>query len=211
MACKIQIVSERCWRRIGIFGGTFDPPHNGHLAAGIHALNNLHLDTVLFTVANDPWQKTDSRYVERSTTVTSAVQRLDMVLAATEGIIGLQADDREILRGGVTYTADTLIDLSEEYPKSKFVLLIGADVASSLDTWIRVEEVCRLAEIVVMTRPDYDQISVPDGFKYRVLEVPAFNISSSWLRKSISAGKDISEMVPDGVLEVIDSFGLYRD
>tara|TARA_Y100001960_G_scaffold163156_1_gene171397 strand:- start:370 stop:1005 length:636 start_codon:yes stop_codon:yes gene_type:complete len=211
LACKIQIVSERCWRRIGIFGGTFDPPHNGHLAAGIHALNNLHLDTVLFTVANDPWQKTDSRYVERSTTVTSAVQRLDMVLAATEGIIGLQADDREILRGGVTYTADTLIDLSEEYPKSKFVLLIGADVASSLDTWIRVEEVCRLAEIVVMTRPDYDQISVPDGFKYRVLEVPAFNISSSWLRKSISAGKDISEMVPDGVLEVIDSFGLYRD
>ncbi len=204
-------MSERCWRRIGIFGGTFDPPHNGHLAAGIHALNNLHLDTVLFTVANDPWQKTDSRYVERSTTVTSAVQRLDMVLAATEGIIGLQADDREILRGGVTYTADTLIDLSEEYPKSKFVLLIGADVASSLDTWIRVEEVCRLAEIVVMTRPDYDQISVPDGFKYRVLEVPAFNISSSWLRKSISAGKDISEMVPDGVLEVIDSFGLYRD
>ena len=197
-------------RRIGVLGGTFDPPHNGHVLAAARAVGRLGLDLLLLTVANDPWQKTAPIDGEPDIEVSPAVHRLTMVVAAADGLDGVEADDMEIQHGGPTYTADTLVALVKRYPGAELVLLVGADVAVRMGTWARPEEVRRHATIVVMTRPGSDQIRLPEGWQYQVLEVPAYDISSTEVRRRVAAGEVISELVPAGVALVIEEAGLYR-
>jgi len=197
-------------RRIGVLGGTFDPPHNGHLLAAARAVGRLGLDPLLLTVANDPWQKTTPIDGEPDIEVSPATHRLTMVVAAADGLDGVEADDTEIQHGGPTYTADTLVALTKRYPGAELVLLVGADVAARMDTWARPEEVRQYATIVVMTRPGSDQIRLPEGWQYQILEVPAYDISSTEIRRRVAAGEVISDLVPAGVASVIDEAGLYR-
>ena len=204
-------MSGRPRRRIGVLGGTFDPPHNGHILAAARAVGHLGLDLLLLTVANDPWQKTAPIGGEPEIDVSSAAHRLTMVAAAADGLDGVEADDTEIQKGGPTYTADTLAALAKRYPGAELVLLVGADVAVRMDTWARPEEVRRRATIVVMTRPGSDQIRLPDGWQYQVLEVPAYDISSTEVRRRVAAGELISDLVPAGVASVIEEVGLYRE
>ena len=191
--------------------GTFDPPHNGHILAAARAVGHLGLDLLLLTVANDPWQKTAPIGGEPEIDVSSAAHRLTMVAAAADGLDGVEADDTEIQKGGPTYTADTLAALAKRYPGAELVLLVGADVAVRMDTWARPEEVRRRATIVVMTRPGSDQIFLPGGWQYQVLEVPAYDISSTEVRRRVAAGEVISDLVPAGVASVIEEVGLYRE
>ena len=204
-------MSGRLRRRIGVLGGTFDPPHNGHILAAARAVERLGLDPLLLTVANDPWQKTAPIDGEPDIDVSPATHRLTMVTAATDGLDGVEADDTEIQHGGPTYTADTLAVLAKRYTGAELVLLVGADVALRMDTWARPEEVRRCATIVVMTRPGSDQIRLPDGWQYQVLEVPAYDISSTEVRRRVAAGEVISDLVPTGVASVIEEVGLYRE
>ena len=197
-------------RRIGVLGGTFDPPHNGHLLAAARAVGRLGLDPLLLTVANDPWQKTTPIEGEPDIEVSPATHRLTMVVAAADGLDGVEADDTEIQHGGPTYTADTLVALTKRYPGAELVLLVGADVAARMDTWERPEEVRQYATLVVMTRPGSDQIRLPEGWQYQILEVPAYDISSTEIRRRVAAGEVISDLVPAGVASVIDEAGLYR-
>lgn len=204
-------MAGRARRRVGVFGGTFDPPHYGHLSAASEALEQLDLDLVLLTVANDPWQKTSPTDGRQVVDITSAGRRLAMVAAAVEGLDGIEADDIEIRRGGPTYTADTLVDLENRYPGADLLLLVGVDVATHLDTWLRPDEIRERATIVVMTRPGSGQLFLPEGWEYDLLQVPAYDISSSEVRRRVAAGEGVGAMVPPSVILLIEEVGLYRD
>ena len=143
------------WRRIGVFGGTFDPPHVGHLVTAVNVRYELHLDVVLLVVANDPWQKRGSRQV------SPAADRLAMVAAAVGDVAGLEVSDIEIRRGGTSYTADTLAELREVHPDAALHLVLGSDAAAGLLTWERHEEVREAASIAVVTRPGAEPASPP--------------------------------------------------
>lgn len=188
--------------RIGVFGGTFDPIHVGHLVAAVNARHALGLDRVLLVVANVPWQKVGSR------TITPAEDRFAMVAAAAEGVAGLEASRIEIDRGGPSYTADTLAELAAAHPGAELFLVVGTDVADDLDTWERVEEVRRLATLVVVNRPG---ARVPElaGWRVRFVEIPNLDISSTDLRARAADGRPLDFLVPDAVIRCIRERGLY--
>ncbi len=192
--------------RIGVLGGTFDPPHQGHAAAVPASIGQLGLSRLHLVVANDPWQKTaDSE-------ITAAVDRLAMTRAMVEGLPSgpglVVVDDREIRRGGPSYMADTLAELGDEYPGAELLLLLGTDAAALLDTWVRSHEVRVRATIVVMHRSGQAG-GPPSGWRYDTLEADLPEVSSSDLRVRYAAGAAAGCLVPPGVDEVIRERGLY--
>ncbi|MFZ9165925.1 MAG: nicotinate-nicotinamide nucleotide adenylyltransferase, partial [Ilumatobacteraceae bacterium] len=123
--------------RVGLFGGTFDPPHLGHLVTAVNVRHVLKLDLVILMVANDPWQKHGTREV------ASASDRLAMVQAAIDGVDGLLAGDDEITRGGPSYTADTLAVLHERYRDAEIFTIVGDDAAAKFGSWQRADEIAK--------------------------------------------------------------------
>ena len=190
-------------RRIGLFGGTFDPPHVGHLVTAVNVRHALRLDRLLLVVANDPWQKGDQQ-------VSPAADRLAMVEAAVRGVPGLEASRLEIDRGGVSYTADTLADLKTSDPSADLFLVLGSDAAALLPTWERVGEVRRLASLVVVTRPGAEACRPPEGWEHRVVEVPRLEVSSTDLRARAADGRPLDYLVPDAVVRVVRERRLYQ-
>jgi nicotinate-nucleotide adenylyltransferase len=190
--------------RLGIFGGTFDPPHVGHLAAAVNARHDLALDRVLLVVNNVPWQKVGSRVI------SPAEDRLAMVEAAVAGVPGLEACRLEIDAGGMSYTADTLATLLEEDPARELFVVLGTDAAAGLLTWERVAEVRERATIVVVDRPGSDPVPPLEGWRWEHLEVPLLEVSSTELRARAEAGRPLDFLVPDPVLDCIAERGLYR-
>jgi nicotinate-nucleotide adenylyltransferase len=189
-------------RRIGVFGGTFDPPHIGHLVAAIDALQVLELDVVLLVVANAPWQKLGER------TISPAEDRLAMVRAAVDGRPGLEVSDIEIRRGGLSYTADTLADLLAEEPDAELFLILGNDAAAGFATWERHEEVAELARLVVVDRPG-TPTPIDDGFEWTRIDIPELEISSTELRQRVADGRSVEYLTPPGVAAYLGDRGLY--
>ena len=134
-------------RRIGLFGGTFDPPHVGHLVTAVNVRHALDLDLVIMMVANVPWQKEGTR------PITPALDRLAMVEAAVSDVPMLLPGREEIDLGGNSFTADTLAVLAQEYPGAGLFTVIGDDAAAGLRTWTRWEEVVERSQLVVVDRP----------------------------------------------------------
>ena len=190
-------------RRIGVFGGTFDPPHVGHLVAACDAMQELKLDVVLLVVANAPWQKLGDREISHS------ADRLEMVRRAVQGVDGLVASDVEIRRGGLSYTADTLRALLEEEPDAHLFLILGNDAAAGFATWERHEEVADLASLVVVDRPG-TPTPIDDEFDWYRIDIPELEISSTELRERVAAGRSIAFLVPDRVASYVEERGLYR-
>ncbi|MEN9821581.1 MAG: nicotinate-nucleotide adenylyltransferase [Actinomycetota bacterium] len=188
--------------RLGLFGGTFDPPHVGHLVTAVNVRHALGLDRVLLMVAHDPWQKTDERFV------SPAADRLAMVQAAVAGVEGLEASSLEIDRGGRTYTADTLAALSQMYPGAELFTIVGDDAAAGLETWERPAEVASLSRLVVVDRPGV-AVELPGGYEWLRVEVPHLDVSSSDLRARAADGRPLDYLVTDEVLAVIAERGLY--
>lgn len=188
-------------QRLGLLGGTFDPPHLGHLAAASEARVALGLDRVLLMVANDPWQKSGARRV------TPADDRLAMAQAACEGVDGVEASALEIERGGPTYTVDTLKDLAS--PDVDLFLIVGVDAAAGLPTWERWTELAALATLVVVERSG-EQPPVL-GPEWNVVHLPLtrLDISSGELRSRVVDGRPLWPYVPAGVVAVIDERSLY--
>ena len=207
-------VSKEFRRRIGVFGGTFDPPHIGHTSAALSAMRKLELDSVLMVVANDPWQKTDQN-LDLPDFAISAVStpedRFEMLKRALDEHEGLMADDMEILRGGRTYTIDTVSELNDRFPESEFFLLIGSDVAKDFDSWREPQEICRRVNVVVLTRPGTDRSEVEEDWNFSFLDVPAVDVSAKEIRLRVSNGESLEGMVPRSVEEYILTAGLYRD
>ena len=192
--------------RIGLFGGTFDPPHLGHLAAALAAYDQLELDLVLFVVAYDPWQKT-----EAGIEVTPAQHRLEMVKVAVSDFDGLRADDSEINRGGLTYTSITLQEMKVVFPNSDLFLLVGGDVAAELDTWKDTDLIRDNTTLVVVDRPGYLGAEPPAGWKFKRVIAETPDIAGTEIRFRSRRGAEVKTMVSESVKSYIDEHGLYEE
>jgi len=188
--------------RVGLFGGTFDPPHLGHLVTAVNVRHVLKLDLVILMVANDPWQKHSIREV------ASASDRLAMVQAAIAGVDGLLAGDDEISRGGPSYTADTLAVLHKRYRDAEIFTIVGDDAAAKFGSWQRADEIAKQSTLVVVDRPG-SPLLPPSEFDWHRVEVPRLEVSSSDLRARFIDGRPLEYLVSDAVMQVISERGLY--
>ena len=188
-------------RRIGLLGGTFDPPHVGHLVVAECARVELELDQVRLLVAGDPWMKS---------TESSADDRVALVRAAVQEAPGIEVDDREVRRGGPTYTADTLAELAAEEPEVAWHFLLGADAAIQLPRWERGVEAMALATFVVVTRPGHGVEGATEQVRaLPQLAVPELDISSTELRQRYREGGPTRFQVPPQVDDLVRDLGLY--
>lgn len=188
--------------RIGLFGGTFDPPHVGHLVTAVNVRHALNLDIVILMVANDPWQKSGSR------DVTTAEDRFAMVEAAVSVVDGVVAGRDELDRGGPSYTADTLMALAEKHPGAELFTIVGDDAAAGLPSWTRVDQVAEYSQLVVVDRPGV-AVELPQQFNWLRVESPRLEVSSTDLRSRFSDGRPLDYLVTEPVLHVIEQRGLY--
>jgi nicotinate-nucleotide adenylyltransferase len=185
-----------------VFGGTFDPPHIGHLVTAVNVRHALGLDLVLLMVANDPWQKSGTR------SVTPALDRFALVAAAVEGLEGIAAGREEIDRGGPSYTADTLALLAQKHPGATLFTIVGDDAASGLRSWERIDQVVERSQLVVVDRPGV-HVTLPSDFVWIRVESPRLEVSSTDLRSRFADGRPLDYLVPDAVRAEILKRGLY--
>lgn len=195
--------------RIGVLGGTFDPPHIQHLLAAAETRTALGLDRVLLVVANRPWQKVGTR------AITDASVRLEMVRAAVSGIDGLEASDLEIRRGGDSYTVDTLDELTRADASAQLFVIVGSDVEALIPTWKHVDRVRKAATLVVVSRSGHGIHSGPedDQPEWRGIErvpIHRIDLSGTELRSRVASGGNIDVLCPPGVVRLITRCGLYR-
>jgi nicotinate-nucleotide adenylyltransferase len=189
--------------RIGILGGTFDPIHIGHLSAAVEVRASLALDRMLLVVANLPWQKVGSR------AVTPAEDRFAVVVAAASQVDGLEASRLEIDRGGPSYMVDTAAELAALHPGAELHLVVGADIAGELGTWVRGDELCAAVTLVVVSRPGVTSVSPPPPWRSTQVTIPALDVSSSDLRARAAAGRPLDVLVPPAAVREIRRRGLY--
>jgi len=187
-----------------LLGGTFDPPHRGHLEAARTALDALGLDVVVLVVANDPWQKTAG-----GQEVTPAEVRLAMVLAAATGLDGIEVDDMEIRRGGPSYTADTLEAYADRGPDDRLFVMVGSDIAPGMGDWARPAEIRERATIVVMDRPGHVGSRPPAGWDHVVLDGRFPELSGTDIRAMVEAHGTAAGAVPEAVARLIVDHDLY--
>lgn len=192
--------------RIGVFGGTFDPPHFGHLVVATHVRAALGLDRVLLVVANEPWQKVGTR------PISPARVRLDLVAAAVGDTVGLEVSDLEVRRGGASFTIDTVDELSTQGPDRQLFVIVGADV--DLETWDRIDEVSDRSTLVRVDRGGLSDASVDaaasGGRIDHVVHVPRIDVSSSDLRRRFELDLPVDFLLPSGVVDLIRRRRLYR-
>jgi nicotinate-nucleotide adenylyltransferase len=191
-------------RRVGLFGGTFDPVHNAHLALAQAALTELRLDSVRWIPAGQPWQKAGA--------ITDAVHREAMVRLATAGEPRFSIERLEIERLGPSYTLETVQTLAAAEPGSQWFLIIGQDQYAGLHTWQGWQELVGLVILAVANRPGDLRAVHRDVVRqrHRSVPLPMLNISSSEIRRRVRAHEDISALVPPAVAQYIESNHLYR-
>lgn len=188
--------------RVGVFGGTFDPIHIGHLVAAVNVRHALALDRVLMVVANVPWQKSDRD-------ITPAEDRLALVEAAVAQADGLEASRMEIDRGGDSYSADTLEELKRRDPDGELFLIVGADVGDELTTWVRWEVTARLATLVVVNRGGAPDPEIGPPWRVERVVIPALEVSSSDIRERCTDGRPLDFLTPYPAIDLIRDRGLY--
>jgi nicotinate-nucleotide adenylyltransferase len=193
---------------IGLFGGTFDPIHYGHLRTAFELLQALKLSQVRFLPTGDPPHRVDP--------LAPSELRLEMVRAAVAAQPGFTVDDREIRRSGVSYSIDTLTELRREYPQRSLCLLLGMDAFLGMPTWHRWNEIFDLCHVVVAHRPGWKapitgplgEVMVDRGTG-SVRAVTQLEIASTDLRALIMSGQDLRYLVPDAVRDLIARTGCY--
>lgn len=202
-------------QRIGIMGGTFDPIHVGHLLVAEQAREQLALSEVRMIPAATSPLKLEQQSAD-------AKHRLEMVQLATGGNPFFTVDDREIRRGGTSYTVDTLTELSQELPEAELVFIMGADSLTDLASWREPQKICQLAFVAVLARgglpaPDISQLAryLPTNQREKaeqhLLHIPQMEISSSDLRQRIQDGRSIRYQVHPAVEAYIAAHGLYKE
>ena len=195
----------RTGERLGIFGGTFDPPHVGHLVTAVNVRHELSLDRVLLVVADQPWQKVGTR------DISPPDDRFAMVEAAVGDVEGLEASRIELDRGGMSYTADTLSQLLAADPTLDLYVILGSDAAVGLPGWERADEVRALSTIVVVERPGSGEGVPPLGWSWVRVEVPRLEVSSTDLRARVVDCRPLDYLLSPAVIETIERRGLYRE
>jgi nicotinate-nucleotide adenylyltransferase len=188
--------------RIGVFGGTFDPIHRGHIEVAEAVREALGLDHMLVVVANQPWQKQDRP-------VSPAEDRYAMVAAALADRPGLEPSRVELDRGGPSYTIDTVRDLRSRVPGAEVVVVVGGDVVAGLDTWHEHEELRALVTLAVVDRPGVPVVDPPPGWRFVHVSVVPVDVSSTELRGRLEAGEPVGDAVPGAVIRFLSERGLY--
>jgi nicotinate-nucleotide adenylyltransferase len=191
--------------RIGLFGGTFNPPHVGHLIIAEVVREELELDKVLFIPCANPPHKTDIELVD-------AIHRLEMTRLAVKNNLYFDVSDIEIRRGGKSYTIDTVRSFKSSYPGDNFFLLIGVDQLIEFHTWREPEEILNTISVVVFNRPPFDISMARREYiqMTKFIRVPDIEISATEIRNRIRAGRSIRYFVPDEVELYIRKNNLYR-
>ncbi|HLX11708.1 MAG TPA: nicotinate-nucleotide adenylyltransferase [Bacteroidota bacterium] len=192
--------------KLGIFGGSFNPPHNGHLIVAQSVQDQLKLDKIVFVPCASPPHKLNAR-------LAPADSRLAMTAMAVQGNGRFEASDAEVRRGGVSYTVDTLKYFLEIYSRAELFLIIGIDNYLEFHTWRSPEEIMDLAELVVMNREGYtnDLPSRAATKRVRFVDVPSIGISGTMIRLHVRTGRQIRYLVPADVENYIKNYHLYKD
>lgn len=189
-------------QRIGIFGGSFDPVHHGHLLVAQAAFEELELNRLFFVpAAQSPFKQ--------STAPASGPVRAQLLRLALAGRSWCEVDEQEIRRTGVSYTVDTLRDYAARFAGAGLFYLIGADNVAALPQWREAGELARLAEFVVIPRPGETAAPLPAPFRGQTLRGWPLGVSSSEIRSRVKAGKNIAHLVPAAVAEAIRNNPLY--
>lgn len=200
--------------RLGIYGGTFDPVHLGHLLLAEYCREACQLDEVWFVPAAVPPHKQGQH-------VSTSTQRLEMLALAIGGHEQFRVCPREIERGGVSYTVDTLAEIQAEDPSRELFFLLGADSLVDLPTWREPGRICELATLVVVARtnsptPDFTTLQEITGvnrierFREHVVLMPLIELSSTEIRRRVASGCSIRFQTPRAVEKYIETGGLYH-
>ena len=199
-------------KRLGIFGGSFDPPHIAHIAVAKLAIEQFHLNELRIIPTGDAWHK--------ARTLTPSPHRLAMTRLAFADVAQATVDPREIDRKGATYTFDTLQELQAEQPETDFYLFIGADQANTFKTWHRWQEILDLSTVVVADRPIEGQGSMASQWLNAVspdvqrLDMPSLNVSATEIRAHVAHGTyadpKMHAWLPAAVQHYIEKHSLYR-
>ncbi len=188
-------------------GGTFDPPHLGHVAAARAVIGRLGLDRLLLVVANDPWQKSGQR------TVSAAEDRYALTETLAAEIPGAEASRLEIDRGGPSYSVDTAEEVlavtGDGGRPAELFLVVGADLVPELSTWHRHDDLRRLVTLDVVSRPTGGAPEAPVGWQTVWVDGPHVAVSSSEVRDLLSEGQNVDGLVPEGVIRCIRRRGMY--
>lgn len=202
-------------KSILLFGGTFDPIHNGHLVVAQYVAKHLGIDKVYIIPAAISPHKLDKK-------ITSGQHRYEMAKLATRGMDLFEVSDCELHRPGASYTFDTIYHFEKKYPQAKLHWLIGADCLEHLHNWYRVDKLVTHCTIVTASRPGFrfavnkylhdvlDDEKIEE-IRSHIIATPLLDISSTAIRECISANKDCSGMTPAVILEYISQHNLYRN
>lgn len=196
-----QLAATVTKKRIGIMGGTFNPPHLGHLVMADQVLTQLGLDRVLFMPdANPP-------HVDHKLAI-DAHDRVRMVgdSIASNRNFGLEL--AEVQRGGISYTYDTMVELKRKHPETEYYFIIGGDMVAYLPTWHRIDELVKLVQFVGVKRESY---SVKTPYPVIWVDAPLLDVSSTMIRQRVRQGQSIRYLVADPVAEFIKERQLYHD
>lgn len=196
--------------KIGIFGGSFNPPHNGHINLALSAYDALTLDKLLIIPSCSPVHKSGNEYAD-------SYSRLEMCRLAFAGLRkGIEVSPVEIDRGGQSYTYDTLCKIKADNPNSELFLIVGSDMLSIFDKWYKYSEILSMCRLCVLDRGescDISQTGIPENLKnydIKIINVYPVRISSSEIRKLIKTGEKIQGLLPEKAEEFIIDNGLYK-
>ncbi|WP_163537823.1 nicotinate-nucleotide adenylyltransferase [Gracilibacillus sp. YIM 98692] len=185
-------------KRIGLFGGTFDPPHYGHLLMAEQAFQTLSLEEVWFIPSYQPPHKDDAK--------TKASYRIEMTRRAVSDNPHFYVDTMEVERKGKSYTLNTIKEIKEKHPNDEFYFIIGGDMVEFLPKWHRIEELMELITFVGVKRPGY---SMQTPYPVKEVEMPLVEISSTDIRRRVSNKQSIRYLTPPEVIEIIERKRLY--
>ncbi len=189
--------------KLGLYGGSFDPVHLGHLLVAHAALEELALDRLVFIpAAQSPFKP--------GTQPAPAAMRARMLRLALAGETRFEVDELEIRRGGVSFTVDTVRELATRHPRAELFWLIGADHVPTLPKWREAEELAQLVQFVVIPRPGETQATLPPPYRLHQLSGWPLRVSSSEIRQRVAVGKPVHQLVPAVAAEVIANEKLYQ-
>lgn len=189
---------------IAVFGGSFDPVHNGHVMIARSALAELELDRLIVMPAAQSPFKPDQ-------TLAPAAARMEMLRAAFSGEPEIEISSWELDRGGVSYSIETLRALAAEHPEAQLFYLIGADHVATLPQWREADALAAAATFVVVPRPGAPEEVFPQPFSGRYLQGKPMAISASEIRKRLRAGRSVANFVPPPVAQLLNSMQIYSE
>lgn len=199
--------------RIGIFGGTFSPPHNGHLYIAREALNQAKLDKMVFVPCGNPYHKSTPQKID-------VKHRFEMTRLAISGEPEFEISDIEVNLTGPSYTAETLEKLRPLYPDSRLCLLVGGDSLLDMTGWYKPEEIFKRAEIIVANRGGVNSERIDKAVEeyertfnadITIIDITPVKVSATDVRDRLKKGSDLSGIVPEKVLDYINKTGIYRE